>query len=599
MQERRRKLSSFREAVLTCLTWSRSLDEFADGLYSSIESIDPGTVVALYGVGANTRLFPAGRPRLPTEYQELSRQVAVGEGAGPCGTAAYRGQPVLACDVPGDELWQALARAGIPTELHACWCAPIVNVDGATVGVLAFYYAETTGPQDVDLVMVDLCAELCLLALEREGLITQLADVFRTDPVTRLPTRACFDDEVARDASFAAGAVIAIGVDNLAVLHRALGARASDTVLIELTKRFRRELIKVPGARIYRTEDGGFLSKLPSISEEIATILAGRILAVADHPVTADNLSVRATLSVGVGLAPSHGRDLRSLRHAAELALSQAQEDGGSRVAYFDKHLGAASSERFSLGAALDGAIRTEELTVVFQPQINLHDDTLAGVEALARWRRAPAIPPWRFVEVAEQNGLVGELDRLIFKLACRQLRTWRDQDLPVPRLSVNWSAHTLTDPAIVDFADRVVGRYGLDPAELTLELTETALIDDTAAWSTALELHDLGFRLSVDDFGTGYSSLSRLSKLPFGELKIDRSLLTDRAADPRMDAVITAAIRLGQALGVDVVAEGTEQESDVEFLRAHGAVVAQGYLFAPPLPAPDLERFLKETGRG
>jgi EAL domain-containing protein (putative c-di-GMP-specific phosphodiesterase class I) len=243
-------------------------------------------------------------------------------------------------------------------------------------------------------------------------------------------------------------------------------------------------------------------------------------------------------------------------------------------------------------------ALQAQELHLHYQPQIDLATGRLYGVEALARWTHAEfgEISPARFIPLAEECGLIADLGRWALNEACHQLAQWRTQGLDVPAVSVNLSPtsfHNLDLPRMI--AD-TLDRNALAPQDLTLELTESILLDtNPCTMQTIEQVHAHGVRLSMDDFGTGYSSLSYLRRLPVSELKLDRSFVADLEYDEAARALSSAILGIGKSLYLTVVAEGVETPTQNQMLREQGYPVAQGYLFSRPLPPRELERWLAE----
>jgi EAL domain-containing protein (putative c-di-GMP-specific phosphodiesterase class I) len=223
----------------------------------------------------------------------------------------------------------------------------------------------------------------------------------------------------------------------------------------------------------------------------------------------------------------------------------------------------------------------------------------LHGVEALARWTHPELgeIPPERFIQVAEATGLVDELSRLVLRRACAQLADWRAREVPIPRLSVNMSAINFRDPEMAAVLGLNLAEYGLLPTDLTLEITESVMLDpDPDVLFNIEAIYAMGVCLSLDDFGTGYSSLSHLHRLPIHELKLDKSFVRDIDNSAIARTLTTSVLRIGESLGMTVVAEGVETDSQHRFLAEQGCPVLQGYLLSEPLQAAALERWLRSN---
>jgi len=242
-------------------------------------------------------------------------------------------------------------------------------------------------------------------------------------------------------------------------------------------------------------------------------------------------------------------------------------------------------------------ALRLGKLQLFYQPQINLLDESVYGAEALTRWTHPQygEVPPSRFIALAEECGLIGELGTWTLRESCRQLADWRRRDVGIGNVSVNLSPTNFHDHDLPHTIAEALADHELPPSCLAIEITESVLMDHNPSTLRIIEeVHNLGVRLSMDDFGTGYSSLGYLRRLPVSELKLDRSFVHDIARDETVRALTNAIISIGRNLHLTVVAEGVEDEAQRDLLVAQGYRVAQGYLFSPALSAGDLERWLE-----
>ncbi|NJD07921.1 MAG: PAS domain S-box protein [Methylococcaceae bacterium] len=303
---------------------------------------------------------------------------------------------------------------------------------------------------------------------------------------------------------------------------------------------------------------------------------------------------VYITASIGISLYPDDGEDADGLLRNADLAMRQAKALGRNSYHFFTAALADQASERLQLETALRRAADSGELMVYYQPQIDLLTGTLVGVEALMRWNHPDMgwISPARFVPVAEEMGLIGQLGAWVLQEACRQVIQWRRAGLQVGRVAVNLSVKQLEWETLLPLVSETLVATGLAPGALELEVTESMIMRQTGRAVVALEsLRDLGVRLSVDDFGTGYSSLSYLQRLPLHLLKIDQSFVRDLDRDSGDEAIVRAIIGLGRSLGLEVLAEGVETEAQAVWLQREGCQLAQGYLFGRPVSAAELAR--------
>jgi len=377
-----------------------------------------------------------------------------------------------------------------------------------------------------------------------------------------------------------------VEVDTYQMASHVVGVEAGEVVLAEAAERVRRAAAALNG-RVRRLSGPHILVLVPVADESELQDVASRLALVNDRPASTD----AGALTVGIALSPQHGADVPALIRAGMVAVAHAKREHPGTAAFYEPEMAEEASDRFTIGRGLRGAIDRREITLVYQPQLDLVTGAVVGVEVLARWTdgaRGP-VSPARFVKVADELGLARALDGLVFQMAVEQLRRWDDAGLHVPRISVNVSADTLRAGRVPDAAIDTMRRHGIEPGRITVELIESRMLDADAGLKTLRRLRDLGLRVSLDDFGTGYASFSQLVTLPIDELKIDRSFLSDSDDPVTSGAVVAAIVRVGQTLGLDIVAEGIERTDQQELLQRLHCPVGQGYLYSRPLTADEL----------
>jgi EAL domain-containing protein (putative c-di-GMP-specific phosphodiesterase class I) len=325
-----------------------------------------------------------------------------------------------------------------------------------------------------------------------------------------------------------------------------------------------------------------------------AAVLADRVLTALAPPISVAGLDVVVTASIGIALVMDVAVTADHLLRRADVAMYRAKARGRNRWELDDPAHQDPAMDQLRLVADLRAGIARDELRVHYQPRVELATGRVVGVEALVRWQHPERglLPPAAFVETAENSGLIRELGLWVLRAACRQGVAWHEAapDAPPLEIAVNLSARQLADPRLPALVESVLEETGLDPSTLVLEMTETALMADADAALGALRaLRSLGLRLAIDDFGTGYSSLVYLKRFPVNELKIDRSFVEGLGSDPEDTAIVTSVIELAHAVGIQAVAEGVETEEQWRALLTLGCDLAQGYLFARPLPADEV----------
>ncbi|HSW40925.1 MAG TPA: EAL domain-containing protein, partial [Patescibacteria group bacterium] len=291
-------------------------------------------------------------------------------------------------------------------------------------------------------------------------------------------------------------------------------------------------------------------------------------------------------------LHPSDGSDPGTLLRLAHTAMRQAKVRGHSTMAFVEPGVADALEDRLHLERLLRGAAARNELVVHYQPQVDLADRSLLGVEALVRWQHPERglVLPGEFIPLAEEMGVIGEIGEWVLAESCRQVAAWQVDGILVPRVSVNLSAQQLERAELIEAVRAALEAADIGPERLELEVTESMIARQSAAAAAMLaDLRALGVELVMDDFGTDYSSLAQLRRLPLRRLKIDISFVREIGRDRASEAIIRAIIAMAAALGLQTVAEGVEEEHQAAFLRAAGCDIGQGYLFGRPVPADAL----------
>lgn len=432
---------------------------------------------------------------------------------------------------------------------------------------------------------------------KRLAMELQLQRLAWFDSLTGLPNRAQLQREalgVLTDASRNASsfATLFIDLDRFKRVNDTQGHAAGDEVLSEIAIRLREH---VRGEDLIGRLGGDeFLAILQNCDVLRATHIAGRILQAVYQPIVINSkhdTKITISASIGISLYPHDGQDTDTLLRNADMAMYQAKNAGRNQVHFYAPEYERQAKEHLELEIALQRALKANSLSVVYQPKVDV-TGALRGAEALVRWYndKQGFIPPDRFIAIAEESGMIGEMDAWVLGEACRQLSEWRAQGIDVPNMSVNVCAADFKRPDYPGFIAHTLRTHGLAPEDLILEMTERVMFDESADdIRTSLNaIHALGIALSIDDFGTGYSSLSYLHRFPVKELKIDKSFVHDIGGNSMAESLAQTVINIGNVLKLTVIAEGVETQAQRDFLSNHGCHLYQGYLFSPPLPPGD-----------
>ena len=387
-------------------------------------------------------------------------------------------------------------------------------------------------------------------------------------------------------------AVMFIDLDRFKQVNDAWGHEAGDTVLKTTARRI---ALACPAAHVARFGGDEFVLVLPDTDMTVAKAAAALLLASLRLPHKIEGSEVVLAGSIGIAMAPDFGRTVGDLLRRADLALIEAKSRGRDRAVAFDPEMDQDLHRRRVLETELRAAVETGAIKIVYQPQICARTGRVRGAEALARWLPVdgPEVPARIFVQIAEDSGLIVALGRHVLNAACMAAASWGDV-----RIAVNLSPAQLRSDDIVTDIAKALAESGLPACQLTLELTERLILDDSERTRAILtQIRALGVRLALNDFGVGYSGLVYLRRFKLDSLKIDKSLLENLDADVDNLAVLASAIALGHALGLEVIGEGVETAHHAELLRHAGCDQLQGYLFARPMPRAEFDALLHDSG--
>jgi diguanylate cyclase (GGDEF)-like protein len=419
------------------------------------------------------------------------------------------------------------------------------------------------------------------------------------DSLTGLPGRSLFLGHLTQALPTAgpeAGvSVLFIDLARFKTVNDTLGHNAGDELLTEVGRRIRGCLRQGDlAARLGGDEFAVYLHDSPGMA--VGLQAADRIIQTLKRPILIAGKEIYIGASIGVSHADSPTADAAGLLGNADLAMYCAKKEGSRRPVAYAEHMLLGLNERLELPGELQHAVGTEQFWVQYQPLLDLDTGVALGVEALARWTHPTrgAISPAVFIPLAEETGAIVDLGRWILRESCRQVARWRQDGFPALTLSVNVSARQLLDGRLAADVQEILDDTGMPAEALTLELTESVLMDEpTQSLHWLRELRGLGVRLAVDDFGTGYSSLAYLRQFPVDELKIDKSFIDRIGAGEQDFAIVRTVIELAQALNLHTTAEGIETPAQLDSLRHLGCEAGQGYHFARPLDADGIVDYL------
>jgi diguanylate cyclase (GGDEF)-like protein/PAS domain S-box-containing protein len=426
------------------------------------------------------------------------------------------------------------------------------------------------------------------------------------DLLTHLPNRALLRDRLSLAIAQAQRnrrrvGVMFLDLDRFKIVNDTLGHTMGDRLLKAVANRLQGCLRK--GDTLSRFGGDEFTLLLPEVrTRDDVVVIAEKVLSKLAAPFVIDGHELFVGASIGVALYPEAGDSVEALIQCADIAMYHVKGRGKNGYQFFSEEMNHKLSTRLSLERELRNALVNGELRVYYQPQVSLADGRIIGVEALARWQhpRLGLITPDEFLPVAEETGLLSQIDEWVQRRAFADVAEWRQSGLGDVRLSVNMSAQQLESETCLDRFLAALQTSGLDGDQVKVEITESTIMKDIEVIVPKLrELRRRGFKIAIDDFGTGYSSLSYLQRFPISTLKIDRSFVGDIRADQSDASIVNAIVAMAQGLKLDLIAEGVETRTQLAYLKAQGCLEVQGYIFSRPVPAAEIRSLLRQNPFG
>ncbi len=440
-----------------------------------------------------------------------------------------------------------------------------------------------------------------LHAAEVEHQIRHLAYL---DTLTGLPNRLLFMDRLDQAISRSMRqssifALLFIDIDHFKVINDSMGHHAGDKLLTSVTARLQQSVRQ--SDTIARLGGDEFTVIVENINQpEDVVVVTKSILRMLSDPIMIDNREVFISASIGVSVYPDDGDDLGTLLKNAETAMYKAKEHGRNNLQFYRAEMSEAAMKRLELENNLRNAIEKEQLLVFYQPKFNLLTGECLGMEALVRWDHPDKglVQPDEFIPLAEETGMILQLDDWVIRTACKQLNVWKTAGYDIGSLAINVSARQFKEHRLAGVIQKVLDETGVQGHELEIELTESTLVDNNENAREMLnELHEMGIKIALDDFGTGYASMSYLKDFPIDTVKIDRSFIWGIPNDKEDMAIVKAIVGLADALDLSLIAEGVETEQQIEFLNSIGCKFAQGYYWSKPISAIMYEQDILKVG--
>lgn len=459
--------------------------------------------------------------------------------------------------------------------------------------------------------LVELATNFNEMTTELKQLYNSLENLALTDPLTSLPNRTLFHDRMNQmvglcqrtDVKFA---MLMMDIDRFKEVNDTLGHQVGDALLQQVATRLENVLRKSDTVARHGSETiarlGGdeFAAILPTVgTEHDAVTVAQRIQNIMEQSFVIEGQSLTVEISIGIVLFPLHGTEGSTLMQRADIAMYQAKHNRQG-FAMYDSKQDHHSLSQLTMVSDLRKAMENNQLSLHYQPKIDMRTGMLCGAEALLRWHHPERgfMPPDNFIPVAEQSGFIAPLTVWVLNEAIKECARWHQLGIKIP-IAVNLSVRNLHDPKITETILQTLDKHRLEHKALIVELTETAVMTDADhAFEVLSALEKEGVRVSIDDFGTGYSSLANLKKLPVHEIKIDRSFVMDMKEDNNDAVIVRSTIDLAHNMGLAVIAEGVENQETWDLLCAQGCDMAQGYFMSRPIPAADFVAWAQKAAK-
>ena len=438
------------------------------------------------------------------------------------------------------------------------------------------------------------------MLLEKQARI--LSHQANHDTLTNLPNRTLFKDRLTQTVISSSRnkeqfALFFIDLDQFKKINDTLGHHIGDKVLIEAANRLQGALrAEDTLARLGGDEFTIILKDIKNLQS--ASTVAQKIIETIKEPLTIDGHTLFISSSIGISLYPTDSQNEEDLIKYADTAMYKAKDEGRDNFQYYSADMTARAFERVRMERDLRIAIREEQFIVYFQPQVNALNGKITGMEALVRWQfpEIGLVPPGKFIPIAEESGLIIEIDRIVMRKAMQQFAIWYQDGLNPGILSLNLAMKQLAEDDFIQTLQEGMHSIGFQPAWLELEVTESQVMNNPDASIKKLkQISDIGIELAIDDFGTGYSSLAYLKKFPLDKLKIDQSFVRDIPEDEDDVAITKAIIALAKSLNLKLIAEGVETQEQRDFLVENGCSSIQGYFYYRPMPAEEITKILQD----
>ncbi|MFO1291240.1 MAG: EAL domain-containing protein [Nitrosomonas sp.] len=583
--------------ILEMIAVGHPASKIYDAIALMYESRHPGLRCSMIELSGRI-LLHGGAPSLPKVYCEAIHGIESGPNVGSCGTSTFTGERVLVENIETDHRWADLKHFALPHGLRCCWSEPIKNSSGKVLGAFAMYYDRSALPNEQELKDLMSAARLTGIVMERDQAQKRIRALAYTDELTGLASRVSFIqhmEEIMKtsDRYNRRFGLLYVDLDNFKWINDSFGHDAGDVMLKTIAMRLRNTCRETDF--IARLGGDEFCVLVEEIEADYAANVAKRCLAAIAEPIEIYSRNLTPTCSIGIAYYPDDGNNPAALLKAADTSLYTAKDSGKNQYAFYRTELTQKAYYRFQVERNLREAIETQQLTLVYQPQINIVTGEIFGIEALSHWHHPQigVVPPSDFIATAERIGMIKSLTEWVLRTACQQLIAWQAVGFDQLRIAVNISPSLFLEAEFVSLVQHVIQEIGIKPNQLKLEVTEGVVQTDPRNLAIFQDLKALGVLLAIDDFGSGYSSFASLNHLKTDYLKIDKYFIDKMVTDEKAFTLVSTMVEMSHKLGYGVIAEGVETLEQLSILRNLGCEIAQGYLFSKPVSVEQLSELL------
>jgi diguanylate cyclase (GGDEF)-like protein len=584
--------------ILRAVASQKPLAEILELIVQSVEKDKPGTLCSILLLDKNGKHLQHGASTgLPKSFITAIDSLEIGPGQGSCGHAAATGRITIVENVFEHPYWRDYTALAEIAQIASCWSSPIFSSTGQVLGAFAIYSRQAATPSPSDIARIEDLSQIASIAIDHKTYEDRIMHLAFYDALTELPNRRRLLDELEKEFVRTQRhntfyALLYLDLDNFKTLNDSLGHEIGDELIRQVAHRLSDCIRKEDTvARLGGDEFVALLRSTTTVAETIYNLalnLAERIQESITRPYMLHEHEHHVTSSIGISIFPEAQTSAIEILKQADTAMYSAKTGGRNMICFYHGEMQKKADRRLEIEKDIRTALAEQQFSLYYQPQFDINR-RMIGAEALLRWfhPQKGIIPTHELIAIAEETGLILPISEWVIQEACRKIQQWPE----LQHLSLNISPRHFRQPDFIDRFKKILDGSGICAQKLMLELTESCLIentDDTIAKMKTLQAMNIGF--SIDDFGTGYSSLSYLKSLPINQIKIDQTFVRDICIDQNDAVIVETIILMASSLGLEVIAEGVENEEQLKFLETRGCKAFQGYYFSTPLAAESFE---------